>query len=146
MPQAAIPWLVGAAVGAQGVGAVVGHRAAGKASKVQKDAEDQALALQRQMYQESTARYQPFIDQGQAVLPTLRSLAGNVQAPRYGQNLAQLSVYGSQSPMRSVGASQTPAVPAQGGLVQMESPDGEVQAVRRELVPHYVKLGGKVVG
>lgn len=148
MPGAALPWLIGASVGGQVAGAVIGHKAATKAANTQKQAEDRALALQKQMYEQSVARYQPFINTGQSVLPTLRGLASNVQAPMYGTNLRDLSIYGTPPPMpRPVGAGQTPAAAASGGgLVQMQAPDGSTQAVRPELVQHYLQKGAKVVG
>jgi hypothetical protein len=144
-------------------GAAIASKAAGKASKVQKDAEDRALALQQTQYQDAQARYAPYTEMGAQALPTLRSLAGNVQAPLYGTNLKDLSIYGAPPPMpagwpgmafgRPVGGGQTSAAAAQGTpmttggeMVQLRAPNGAVKAVRRELVPHYVQKGAQVIG
>jgi hypothetical protein len=96
---------------------------------------------------------------GQQALPTLRSLAGNVQAPLYGTNLKDLSIYGQPPPMPSGGPAapgmgQLGAMPgppsggvtAGGEMVQLQAPNGAVKAVRRELVPHYLQEGAKVIG
>jgi hypothetical protein len=132
-------------------GAVIASKAAGKASKVQKEAEDQALALQQTQYQDAQARYAPYTQMGEQALPTLRSLAGNVQAPLYGTNLKDLSIYGAPPPMASGGPRMPPAgpggpMPTGGGMVQLKAPNGTVKAVAADLVPHYLQLGATVVG
>lgn len=148
MPAALLPILIGTgiAAGGQVAGAVISSKAAGKAAMVQKTAEERSLALQRQMYQDAQARYQPYQDYGTAALPTLRALAGNVQAPRYGTNLADLSIYGSSRPIAPQSQSGAGmAGPEIGGMVQMRAPNGSMKAVRRELVQHYLQRGAEVV-
>jgi hypothetical protein len=146
-----MPALIAAAIimGATSVaGATIASKAAKKASGVQKEAEDRALALQKTQYDDAQARYAPYTQMGQDALPTLRGLAGNVQAPRYGTNLADLSVYGAPPPQRPSGPG-APAMAQMGGggdLVQLRAPNGAVKAVRRELVPHYVQKGAQVIG
>jgi hypothetical protein len=163
MPAVIIPALIMA--GASVAGAKIASNAAGKASGVQKDAEDKSLVLQKQQYDDAQARYAPYTQMGQQALPTLRSLAGNVQAPLYGTNLKDLSIYGQPPPMPSGGPAGPgmpqmgpgpmkggSLMPAGGNLVQLQAPNnpdgtpGPVQAVKRELVQHYVQLGAKVVG
>lgn len=159
MPAAiAIPLIIGAAsTGAQVAGTVVAHKAASKAAKVQKAAEDQALALQKQQYQDAQQRYVPYQQVGQSALPTLQSLAQNHPALPYGTNLAGLSVYGSQPPMSQPGGNGGPSSMLQGsgsmgggqaqggGMVTLQAPDGSTQSVRPELVSHYVQKGAKVL-
>lgn len=146
-----------AAAGSSVASSVIGSKAANKAGKTQAAAEEKALALQRQMYQEAQPRYAPYQQMGQNALPTLAALAGNVQAPRYGQNLADLSLYGAppqnMAPRPAAGPGMglpggpapQPPQPQPGGTVMMRAPNGAQQAVPREQVAHFQQKGATVV-
>lgn len=149
----AIPLIIGA------ISAKKSATAAKKAAKVQAEGEDQALALQKQMYDDAQARYAPYQEVARNALPTLASLAGNVQAPRYGQNLRDLSIYGQppnmppspvsapamslpgRSPMQADSSGQ----PNANARVIMRAPNGQTQAVPREQVAHYQQKGAQVM-
>lgn len=148
--------IAGAMIIGQIVAAKKSSTAAHKAADVQKAAEDQSLALQKQQYQDAQQRYAPYQQVGQSALPTLQSLAQNHPALPYGTNLAGLSVYGSQPPMSQPGGNGGPSSMLQGngsmggqaqggGMVTLQAPDGSTQSVRPELVSHYVQKGAKVL-
>lgn len=147
MPLAAVPFLVGSSIAAGGsiAGAAIGAHASGKAADLQKAAEDKSLALQQQQYQDAQTRYAPYQQVGQSVLPTLRNLAANVQAPRYGQSLSGLSIYGSPQQNAPSGSGQPQMGTPGGGSVMMRAPNGQTKAVPREQVAHYQQQGAQVV-
>lgn len=146
MPAAAIPFLIGSAVAAGGqvAGAVIGSKAAKSAAKTQSAAEERVLGLQQQQYQDAQQRYAPYQQMGQNALPTLQALAGNVQSPHYGQNIKDLSIYGSKPPMAPQGQPAGPMPMSAGAMVKMRAPNGMMQDVPQALVSHYQEKGATV--
>lgn len=152
MPAAAvIPAVIGA--GAATAGAAIQAHAAGNASEAQQRSQEQALGLQRQIYQDQLARTQPYVNAGTQALGGLMSHYGpggqsfdqriaSTLAPFQGavgmQGLnAGLSAYGQPPSMPPVPTS------AAGPMVWMRSPTGDVQQVRSQDVAHFEAKGAK---
>lgn len=69
--------MIGASVG----GSVVQAGAANKAAKAQKDAANQQIELQREIYEDTSAKFQPFLDGGTNAFNALLSEMGLADAP-----------------------------------------------------------------
>lgn len=69
--------MIGASVG----GSVMQASAANKAAKAQKDAANQQIALQREIYEDTSAKFQPFLEGGTNAFNALLSEMGLADAP-----------------------------------------------------------------
>lgn len=138
MPAAVlVPILVGA--GATAANAVLTSKAAKAAERarqqqqtaldqsnaVNQKATDDALALQKQMWETNQRNMQPYLQLGQNASTRLGSMTG----------LSGGST-GFQNPAAMWGGPQT---------VQMRAPDGSVRPVPKAMVPHYQQRGAQVV-
>ena len=69
--------MIGASVG----GSVVQASAASKATKAQKDAANQQIALQREIYQDTSEKFKPFLEGGTNAFQAMMSEMGLADAP-----------------------------------------------------------------
>lgn len=113
-------------IGANAVGGYFQSRAAGKAADQQAAAADKALALQRDIWNQSQANQAPYMQTGSQAITRLNGLMGGtpIQQP---QSLANLQ----------------PQAPQQPQMVNMKAPDGSVKAVPYTDVAHYTQLGAQ---
>ena len=88
-------WGATAIVGGNIVGGAIGANSAKKAAEMQAEAAARQLALQKQMYDETVARNQPWLKSGGAANDKLSNLLGtgdNINAPGYGTMTGNFSM------------------------------------------------------
>ncbi len=134
-------------------GALLGSHGQSQAAKAQAATAQQALDLQKQIYEQGTAQRKPFYDQAVTSLGALgrQAAAGTVQA------LPGAAGYGRGGNMPSVGAAFSPSqqyVPGPmpggwwgggGGMVTVQAPDGETRQFPADVAQKIVGMGGKIV-
>jgi len=121
----AIPALIGA--GASLIGGAISSSAAGSAADKQKATADQALALQKQIYDEQKAQRAPYVAQGATSLAKLGQIAGNAQQqplPGAFQNpyLPRSGGAGPTQPLGAMGQSPWTQPPPQGAFPPPQGP------------------------
>jgi hypothetical protein len=152
----------------------VSANAAKDAAKLQSDAADKAIALQKEQFAYQQELNAPLVASGRMGnkmvndmmgLPTEQTAplsfygntgqksAGRLQpgkaaVPVSGQPPAQPQAAGRVQPLATY-AGQTPANQAaqrtQSGYVTMQAPNGETKAVPPQQVPHFLSLGAQVI-
>lgn len=151
MPAAvAIPLIVGA--GSSVAGAAISAHAAGSAAKKQQDSANQALALNRDIYNQQVARTQPYVNAGYQSLNNLMQQFGSGQ--NFSQQVAaQLAPFqgaigmhaqipqGGYVPPQFQVPQYGPPSQANAGMVMMRAPNGEVAAVPPERVQDAIAKG-----
>lgn len=87
--------------GASAVGGLAQASAAGKAADAQTSAADQQIALQREVYEDQTQRFSPFLEGGTNALGAYLYELGLGDAPMVGGSPAQIEEFTDQVPGQS---------------------------------------------
>ena len=150
-----------AGLGAGVAGSAIQAHAAGNAADIQRQSANQALGLERDIYNQNVSRVQPYINAGYSSLGNLMNQYGGGQnfsnqvagqlAPFQGavgmQNIQVPQQPPPQmAPPQQVGYGQTPAAAAGGGLVTVQAPTGEVKQVTPQQAQMYVQRGARILG
>jgi hypothetical protein len=170
MPAAiAVPAIIGAAgVGASLYGASKASGASQEAARIQSQAANQAQAFNREVYQNQRQITNPYVQAGTESLarlmaqhwgtpyqapqgpqgsPPMQTQPGPMMPPN-GPPQGSLGAMQQQGP-RLVGSGQSLGAMQQGpqgGMVQMQAPDGSVQAVPQHVVAQLEQRGARRVG
>lgn len=132
MPAAvAVPAIIGGASSL--VQGIAGHHAASTAAKQQSAAADKAMAVSRGVYNDQMAGMQPYANVGGQA----NNLMGRLMGAPAGARFA------SAGPPQAPGG--MPQQPQGGGMVQMQAPDGSVQAVPQQFVQAFLAKNAKIV-
>lgn len=144
MPAAiAIPAIIGG--GASLASAAIGAHAAGSARKEQQQATNQALAVNKGIYEGQQKLTNPYVQAGYTSLANLmqdhwgqRAGVPQAGAPSYGGPDSQRYAMQNQPGLGDYSS-------AMSGGVQMRAPDGSVKAVPQQLVEKYRAKGAQVI-
>lgn len=122
----ALPYLID--VGGNVVGSVLNQRAASKAADQQKDAAQQGIDLQKQVWSDIQRNQAPFIQTGQGAITRLNGLMGGSPL-----NLGQPS---------APAPSNAAPLSLQAPMVNVRAPDGEVRALPQNVAEIAIQKGG----
>ena len=161
MPLALIPVGIAAAAGSAAAGlggALISSSAAKSAAETQAASGDKALALQKQMYDQTRADLQPWVTQGSSAVGTLGALMG-LGGKVNGQTVAGTSASPSTASQgATLGSLATPqntqdmglVHPAQqnGGedrMVTIQAPTGETKQMPLSQAGQYLSRGARLM-
>ncbi len=116
------------------IAGAIGSHASHEAANQQIAAQDRALALQKQQFDASQARTQPYVNVGTQALNTLNGQIGN--SPRLPQNGPAPS-----GPMMNPYAGMSPAMASGGQMVTLRAPDGTTKAVPANQADAWMRKG-----
>jgi len=143
-------------LGTNVLGGILNQRAIGKATDQEVAAANRALDLQQNIFNTSQRNLAPYMQTGSGASGRLNYLMGgtgnfnDLTHPTTAGGAAPSITAGAQPlPPNSGGWTSmmpgSPIVPAQSTMVNMQAPDGSVKAVPSGEVPHWTKLGARMV-
>ena len=136
MPAAiAIPLIVGAASSV--AGAAISAHAAGKAADQQRDASNQALGFQRDIFQQQQAALNPYINLGTSAIGRYNQRYGGAPAGGVGTGLG----FDAVGPVRPVAAYG----PQTGPVVRVQAPTGEIAMLPQAQAQIAVSKGARIL-